>query len=75
MGLVRKQQNGILLMNGSDFGLADHIQNTAICLRLINENYLRINRNFDDEVSINVLYEFTKDIGYEAVKIQKELEK
>lgn len=74
MGLTHKQQNKLLLAGPTDFGLADPLQNTVYCLKLINATYLNSKDNIEDMIKLGVLHEFTKDIGDTAVKIQNDLE-
>lgn len=73
LGLVQKQQKEVLLTGPTDFGLADPIQNTVYCLMVINATYLDSKFNIENKLKLNVLHKFTKDIGPEAVTIQKEL--
>jgi hypothetical protein len=64
----------VLLTGPSDYGLADPIQNTEYCLNLINAIYLKFTFNLKNLISIDTLYDFTKEVGIEAMKIQKVLE-
>ena len=72
--MTPQQQKGVLLASPSDHSLADPIQNTVYCLNVINEIYLKSTLSLKDLVSFDALYEFTKEIDIEAMKIQKELE-
>jgi len=74
IGLTPQQQKDVLLAGPSDYGLADPIQNTTYCLNVINATYLKSTANLKDLISMDMLYEFTKEVGIEAVKIQKQLE-
>lgn len=73
MGLTRQQQKKVILAGPTDYGLADPIQNTVYCLNVINATYLKSKDDLLDMISLQMIYEFTRDIGKEAVKIQKEL--
>lgn len=73
MGLVPEQQQAVLLTGPTDYGLADPIQNTVYCLSVINETYLTSGDDLKDMISLKMISGFTKDIGKEAVMIQKEL--
>lgn len=73
MGLIHQQQKNVILAGPTDYGLADPIQNTVYCLNVINATYLKSTDDFKDLIDLKMMYEFTKDIGKDAVKIQKEL--
>ena len=74
IGLTPQQRKEVLLTGPPDYGLSDPIQNTVYCLNVINAIYLKSTSNLKDLISPNTLYEFTKEVGIEAMKIQKELE-
>lgn len=74
MGLMHSRRNKIFLVGPSVFGLADPIQNTAYCLRLINATYLALHSDFENALGSMTLITFFKDIGNISVQVQKKLE-
>jgi hypothetical protein len=74
MGLPSKSQGAVLLAGPSDYGLADPIQNTAYCLRLIDAAFLTLEINFENAVMSKMLLQYFDEIGEIAIKVQKEME-
>lgn len=75
LGLSNDLQNKVLMVGASNYGLADPLQNTAISLSQISTCILSIRSDFESLIQIKIMHEFVKEIGYKAVKIQKEIEK
>jgi hypothetical protein len=74
MGLPTGSQDNVLLAGASDYGLADPIQNTAYCLKLLDVVFLFINPTLTNILSMKLLTKFFDNIGELAVKIHKEME-
>ncbi len=75
MGLMDNRQDKVFLVGPSVFGLADPIQNTAYCLRLINATYLALNPDLDNVLFSGMIITYFQDIGKIAVQVQKKLER
>jgi len=75
MGLMHSRQNKVFLVGPSVFGLADPIQNTAYCLKLIGATYLSLHADFENVTLSGMLGKYFQDIGKIAVQVQKKLEK
>ncbi|VVB68580.1 Uncharacterised protein [Candidatus Norongarragalina meridionalis] len=75
LSLMDEWQDRILLVGASNYGLADPIQNTAISLLHTNVSLLRIQPSFENIIVIQVINSYVQDIGPEAVRVQKQIEK
>jgi hypothetical protein len=71
MSLPRKSQDAILLAGPSMYGLADPIQNTAYCLRLIDASLLTLEKNFENAIMSKMLIQYFDEIGRLAVEVHK----
>lgn len=75
LGLMDNYQHKILLAGASNYGLADPIQNAAISLLQITICLLNLEPNFENIIQMNIMDNFTNEIGTKAVNVQKQIEK
>jgi hypothetical protein len=75
LGLKPKQQNKVLLVGPSIFGLADPIQNTAISLNQVTACLLGLKADYENAAQMNVIYLYVKQIGSEAIRVHEAIEK
>ena len=65
----------MFLVGQSVFGLAEPIQNTAYCLRLIDATFLSLFPDFENVIQSGMLSKYFQDIGKIAFQVQKKLER
>lgn len=75
MGLMDKEQNAILIVGPSNYGLADPLQNTAISLMHVSICLLNLCPDLESITQMKIIQYFVDEIGEKAVEIQKEIEK
>lgn len=75
LGLMDKWQDKILLAGASNYGLADPLQNTAISLLHTSVSLLVIQPDFESIIQMQVMNSYVQEIGPEAFKAQKQIEK
>ena len=75
LGLMDDYQNKILLVGTSNYGLADPLQNTAISLLHITICLLNLESGFESITQMQIMMNYTSEIGIKAVSIQKQIEK
>ena len=73
-GLTHNTQDKILLAGASEYGLADPIQNTSYCLKLMDVVLLSLNSSYENMIQIELLNKFFGKIGEIAVNVHKNLE-
>jgi hypothetical protein len=74
MSLPSKSQSAVLLAGPSIYGLADPIQNTAYCLRLMDVVLLSVDFNYENAYLSKMLTGHFANIGETAVKVHKKIE-
>jgi hypothetical protein len=75
LGLMDDYQNKILLAGASNYGLADPLQNTAISLLHITICLLNLEPDFESITQMQIMMNYTSEIGIKSVSIQKQIEK
>lgn len=75
LSLMDDFQDKILLVGPSNYGLADVLQNSAVSLFHVTHSFLRTDLNFDNLVSMWVMYYFAMEIKSKALIIQAKIEK
>jgi hypothetical protein len=74
LGLLAESQD-MPLCRGSNFGLADPLQNTAIFLFDVTVCLLMLEPDLESLSELYVMDSFVKDIGQKAVAVQKAIER
>jgi hypothetical protein len=75
IGLTRELQKNLLLIGPSIYGLADPLQNTAISLGQVSACLLALTKDFENIITMYVINSFVREIGDEALKTQKSIQK
>ena len=72
LGLINQEE--LLLIGSSNYGLADPLQNSAISIHQITVNLLNLFPDFEGIISMFVMQMFVDKISQSAVKVQKGIE-
>jgi len=75
LGLMDDYQDKILLAGASNYGLADPLQNTVISLLHITICLLNLEPDFESITQMQIMMNYTSEIGIKSVSIQKQIEK
>lgn len=75
LGLMEYEQNKILLLGASNYGLAEPIQNTAISLLHVSMCLLMLEVDFESLIQMNVMRMYMDEINLKATEVQAEIEK
>lgn len=75
LGIMDGYQDKVFLVGPSNYGLADPLQNTAISLSHVSFCLLALKPDFESIIQIHVISQYVKEIGPEAVNVQKQIER